>query len=92
MDPTLVTAAMNAGVIYHYRLGEPAKAVARYRSVLRLVPDHYGAHYQIALAHHANGNPREAFTAWELFVPLVEAIGDTASISRGVAVLSGQPF
>ena len=78
-DPTLTDAAMDAGVLYHYRLGDSARAAARYRAALAAVPTHYGAHYQRA--------ETDAVAAWRAFVPLAEAIGDQASLARAPARL-----
>jgi tetratricopeptide (TPR) repeat protein len=86
-NPTLAEAAMLAGLLRHYRLGQPGRAVEHYRTVLRLVPTHYGAHYQLAVALLADGKEPEARSAWRAFVPLAEAIGDRASIDGGPAAL-----
>jgi tetratricopeptide (TPR) repeat protein len=80
-DPTAADADMLAALIHHHRLGDPAAAVPLYRRVLRLVPTHYGAHYQLAVALLATGRTPEAQMAWRAFVPLAEAIGDHASIA-----------
>ena len=61
-------------------LGDPSRAADLYRTVLRLVPSHYGAQYQLAVALLASGREREARAAWRAFVPMAEAIGDRASI------------
>jgi tetratricopeptide (TPR) repeat protein len=87
LDPTHSTAAMSIGLLYHYRLGLPADALPYYAAVLRIVPGHYGAHFQLALAHHAAGNRRAAARAWRRFLPLAEAIGDAASIASGASRL-----
>jgi tetratricopeptide (TPR) repeat protein len=87
IDPTHSMAAMNIGLLHHYRLGLPADAVPYYAAVLDIVPDHYGAHFQLALAHHAAGNHREAARAWQRFLPLAEAIGDAAAIASGASRL-----
>ena len=86
-DPTLTDAAMDAGVLYHYRLGDSARAAARYRAALAAVPTHYGAHYQLAIALFATGAETDAVAAWRAFVPLAEAIGDQASLARAPARL-----
>ena len=86
-DPTLTDAAMDAGVLYHYRLGDSARAAARYRAALAAVPTHYGAHYQLAIALFATGAEVDAVAAWRAFVPLAEAIGDQASLARAPARL-----
>src|SRR5205823_12565343 len=71
-DPTLTDAAMDAGVLYHYRLGDSARAAARYRAALAAVPTHYGAHYQLATAPFATGAATAAGAAWRAFVPLAQ--------------------
>ena len=81
VDPTRVDAAMPAGLLYHYRLQDPLRAVDRYAIVLRLVPAHYGAHYQLAMALLAAGRVPEAQTAWAAFVPMAEAHHDQASLA-----------
>jgi tetratricopeptide (TPR) repeat protein len=87
LDPTLTAAAMNLGVLYHHRLDRPEAAIALYDAVLGMVPDHYGALFQVALAHGAAGNEHDAARAWERFVPLARAIDDTTSIARGTTAL-----
>jgi protein O-mannosyl-transferase len=88
-DLTSTEAAMLAGLVRHYRLGESATAVERYRTVLRLDPDHYGAHYQIAVALLGAGRRDEAAAAWARFVRMAEAIGDRKSIEAAPAELRG---
>ncbi|HEY3190109.1 MAG TPA: tetratricopeptide repeat protein, partial [Solirubrobacteraceae bacterium] len=79
-DPTREDAAMLGGLVHHYRLADPTGAAERYRATLRVLPTHYGAHYQLAVALFASGDVAEAERAWQAFVPLAEAIGDRASI------------
>jgi len=79
-NPTLSEPAMLAALLHQYRLRDPSRAVELYRTVLRLVPSHYGAHYQLAVALLACGREPEARAAWRAFVPMAEAIGDRASI------------
>jgi tetratricopeptide (TPR) repeat protein len=86
-NPTQLEAAMHAGLLYHHYLGNPGAAVERYRQVLRLNPNHYGAHYQLATALLANGQKAEARAAWRAFVPLAEALGDKAALARAPAEL-----
>jgi Tfp pilus assembly protein PilF len=87
VNATHVEAAMLAGVVRHHRLGDPAGALTYYRRVLRLVPTHYGAHYQIATALLASGRDAEAREAWDAFVKLAEAVGDRASLEAAPATL-----
>ncbi len=86
-DPTSSDAALRAALVYHYRLKQPGRAVERYRTVLALVPTHYGAHYQIAMALLADGKADEARSAWRAFVPLAKAQGDHASLDGAPAAL-----
>jgi tetratricopeptide (TPR) repeat protein len=80
-DPRNVEASMLAGLVYHYQLDDPARAVACYRAVLAERPDHYGAHYHLATALLADGRTAEARAAWASFARLAEAIGDRATIA-----------
>jgi Tfp pilus assembly protein PilF len=86
-NPTLVEAAMRAGLLYHYRLADAARAVERYRTALRLTPTHYGAHYQLAMALLAAGEPDAARAAWSAFTPLAEQHGDRASLESAPEAL-----
>ena len=86
-DPTSIDAAMRAGLVRHYRLGDSATAVERYRTVLALDPQHYGAHYQLAVALLGAGRRDDALAAWARFVPMAEAIGDRKSIDGAPAEL-----
>ena len=86
-DPTTADAAMAAGLVYRYRLGNPGRAIERYRAVLALNPSHYGAHYQLAVALLADGQRAAAIEAWHAFVPLARAIGDRVSLDGAPAEL-----
>ncbi|HKA29367.1 MAG TPA: tetratricopeptide repeat protein [Candidatus Binatia bacterium] len=88
-DPANADAAMAAGLLDQYHLGDPARAVEQYRTVLRLVPTHYGAHYQLAVALLAAGREAEARAAWFEFVPLAERAGDRETLDRAPAALRG---
>jgi tetratricopeptide (TPR) repeat protein len=86
-DPGSVEAAMQAGLLYQYRLRNPGRAVERYQTVLRLAPKHYGAHYQLARALLALGHEEEARAAWRAFIPLAQASGDRAVLANAPAAL-----
>jgi tetratricopeptide (TPR) repeat protein len=88
-DPTDADAAMTAGLLEQYHLNEPARAVEHYRTVLRLEPTHYGAHYQLAMALLAAGHEAEARAAWLAFVPLAEHAGDRATLDGAPQALRG---
>lgn len=87
IDPQRTDAAMAAGVIYHYRRNEPSLALERYRAVMRVAPNHYGAHYQRAIALLASGRKEDAVAAWLTFVPLAEAAGDRETLDAAPEVL-----
>lgn len=87
VDPGRAEAGMSAAVLYHHRLGDPGRAVGLYRTALRAVPTHYGAHYQLAVALLALGQEAEARAAWRAFVPLARSIGDQQSLAAAPAVL-----
>jgi Flp pilus assembly protein TadD len=70
-------------------LGDPARAVEHYRTVLRLMPTHYGAHYQLAVALLAAGRETEARAAWLAFVPLAERADDRAALDQAPPALRG---
>jgi tetratricopeptide (TPR) repeat protein len=92
VNPTSADAAMLAGLVHHHRLGQSAVAVERFRRVLQIDPDHYGAHYQLAVALLASGRTAEARAAWRRFERLAAAIGDRTSIARAPAALrDGRP-
>jgi Flp pilus assembly protein TadD len=81
---------MAAGLLDQYRLGDPLRAVEHYRTVLRLEPTHYGAHYQLAVALLAAGRDAEARAAWLAFVPLAERAGDRATLDGAPPALRAQ--
>lgn len=87
-DPANADAPMRVGLLYAWRLGDPARAAERFRTVLRLAPTHYGAHYQLAVALLAGGDAEEARAAWQRFVPMAQAIGDTKSLASAPAGLT----
>ena len=86
-NPTHYEAAMLAGLVFHYRLGDMTRATERYRTVLAVLPSHYGAHYQLAVALAADGDIDQARGVWQEFVRLATAIGDRASVENAPAAL-----
>jgi tetratricopeptide (TPR) repeat protein len=86
-DGTHTEAAMHAGLLYHYRLGRLAEAVAHYRAVLRTVPTHYGAQYQLAVALFTRGERHESAAVWRGFETRAVALGDDASLASAPAGL-----
>ncbi len=88
-DPGSPDATMAAGLLYQHWLHEPARAVACYRAVLAVQPEHYGARYQLSTALLAAGRTDEARAAWSRFVPAARAIGDQATLDQAPAALRG---
>ncbi len=67
---------MKEGLDLLYRSGDPAEAVTRFRQVLELNPDHYGANYQLAAALEQAGQAEEARAQWLKALGMARAIGD----------------
>ncbi len=80
LDPRRDDAGVEAGVIRHRRLGDPARAVALYRRVLAIMPTHYGARYQLSVALLAAGDRAAAVDAWRTFRAMAERIDDRAAL------------
>ena len=78
---------MLAGLAHHYRLGDYAGAVARYREVLRRDPSHYGARYQLAMALLRTGAVDQARAVWATFAARARGQGDAASLASAPAEL-----
>ncbi|MEX2177252.1 MAG: tetratricopeptide repeat protein, partial [Gemmatimonadaceae bacterium] len=70
---------MQNGVNLLYQTGDPVRAEAIFRGVLRGNPTHYGAQYQLAVALDRGGRPGEARTQWEVVLRNAEAINDSTT-------------
>jgi Tfp pilus assembly protein PilF len=74
-------ASMKAGVDLLYTKNDPAGAAAKFRQVLALNPDHYGATYQLGTALDRTGAPEEARRYWEKLLPMAERAKDDATLA-----------
>ncbi len=75
---------MARGVNLLYVKNEADSAVMMFREILANAPEHYGAMFQLARALDRAGRTAEARAAWERFLPVAEAQGDTqnAALAR----------
>ena len=78
-------------VVALLRAGDAAAAIARFRSVIRMNPTHYGAHYQLAAALDRVGRPREARPLWETVLRMAEGYRDSTTIRTARARLVTTP-
>jgi Tfp pilus assembly protein PilF len=87
-DSTAEDKTMAKGLDQLYQSNDPVGAVTSFREVLRTNPTHYGANFQLAKALDLSAQPDSARTVWNRFIPMAEAIKDTASISIAKARLA----
>lgn len=75
---------MARGLDALYTKRDPVAAAARFREVLAVSPDHYGATFQLATALTQAGKAAEARPVWEKMLRLAEAARDaeTANAAR----------
>ncbi len=73
-------AMMGVGLALLYNRGEASIAVQQFEQVLQRNPNHYGAHYQLAVALDKAGKPDEARVWWAKVLKLAEAIKDQPTI------------
>ncbi len=76
--PTRQDVAMTAGLDALYKQRDANAAVAEFRKVLALNPNHYGANFQLAKALDAAGQTDAARAQWEKVLPMAEAAKDQA--------------
>ena len=77
--PEMQAAMMERGVNALYKGGNAADAEKEFRDVLKANPEHYGAHYQLAVALQREGKIEEARTLWNDVTKRADAINDTAT-------------
>lgn len=70
---------MEKGTQLLYQTGDPVGAEATFRTVLAKNPEHYGAHYQLAVALDRGGRPLEARDEWTDVLRRAEAIKDSTT-------------
>lgn len=74
-------AKMRAGLDALYQLDDPGQAVARFREVLAINPNHYGATYQLAKALDVAGRSAEATPVWRKMLDLAEESRDEPTLA-----------
>ena len=76
--------SMKGGLDALYTRRMPAEAVEHFRLVLRYEPEHYGAHFQLALALEEAGLRDESIRQWRSVLERTLAAGDrrNAEIAR----------
>jgi Flp pilus assembly protein TadD len=84
-------AIMQAGLDALYKDNKPHQAITQFRKVLALLPTHYGATYQLAVALDAAGTPDEARQLWAKMREMAEAINDQHTANTARARLQEQP-
>src|SRR5262249_45227446 len=67
---------MQAGLAALYERHDPTDAIAEFQQVLAINREHYGAHYQIAVALDRAQRPQEARTHWETVLELARKYGE----------------
>lgn len=72
---------MQAGLDDLYKQANPTEAATRFRQVLALNLDHYGATLQLAKALDRAGKPDEALPLWRKMLAMAEAAGDAETIN-----------
>jgi len=76
---------MGAGLNALYARDDPEEAIARFRKVLALNPDHYGATLQLAKALDRAGKPDTALVWWKKILAMAEAAHDAETMSTARA-------
>ena len=68
--------------------GDPATAERTFRELLAKNPDHYGGHYQLAVALDRGGKPVDARREWEYVKNSAQSINDSATLRTATARLA----
>ncbi len=68
--------------------GDPATAERTFRELLAKNPNHYGAHYQLAVALDRGGKPADARREWEYMKNAAQQISDSATLRTVTARLA----
>lgn len=85
-SPTETEMARGLEALYQRR--QPAEAAQRFREALALKPDHYGAHYQLAVALEQLGRSDEARRLWRRTLEMAEGYGDRQTTDAARAHLA----
>jgi Tfp pilus assembly protein PilF len=84
----LDSALMAKGTDLMYQKGDPIAAEQVFRQVLEHNPNHYGAHYQLAVAVDRAGRPTEARPMWQDVLKRAQAVNDSETIRAAVPRLA----
>lgn len=68
--------------------GTPGIAERTFRELLTKNPNHYGGHYQLAVALDRGGKPADARREWEFMRSAAQAVSDTATLRTANARLA----
>jgi tetratricopeptide (TPR) repeat protein len=79
---------MRRGIAELYERHEPAAAATQFRAVLAMLPAHYGANYQLAVALDAAGRPDEARKLWKQVQKLAQAAKDEWTLAAAKKALA----
>jgi tetratricopeptide (TPR) repeat protein len=82
------TPIMEQGLAELYEHRRPEEAAKRFRSVLEVLPTHYGATYQLAVALDAAGLADEARPFWEKALEMARSYRDEAVVVTAQARLT----
>lgn len=72
-------ALMDSGTTLLYTKKDPNAAIAMFARVIQANPQHYGAHYQMAVALDSAGRVDAAKQAWQTFLPMAQQAKDAKS-------------
>ena len=86
VDPQAQTMKLGMDALYARR--DPVAAAARFREVLAMNGEHYGATYQLAVALDLAGAPGASRPLWAKVLAMATAIGDAESAARARAPLA----
>ena len=79
---------MAKGTDLLYQKGDPLAAEQVFRQVLEHNANHYGAHYQLAVAVDRAGRPTEARPMWQDVLKRAQAVNDSETIRAAVPRLA----
>ncbi len=77
---------MAVGLDALYKRGDNQAAIAQFRRLLDVNPNHYGAHYQLAVALERSGDPA-AKDEWKKVLAAATSINDAPTIKDAKAHL-----
>jgi tetratricopeptide (TPR) repeat protein len=92
-DPQNDSAMMSAGIYALYTQRDPSTAIDRFRKVLELNPNHYGATFQLAMALDQAGRSGETQPLWGKVLSMAQGYNDkdTANTARARLAQSSSP-